>query len=114
MLPDLAGPAGTEIYMKEALEQVVELFHAPASVGCSAGAAKMPVLRQRHDAIALEFFLKVPWWQLRRRNSIQPRSTPALASGDALSDAVSCRQRPPWSRCYRPSRISPVSENNAP
>ena len=28
MLPDLAGPAGTEIYMKEALEQVVELFLA--------------------------------------------------------------------------------------
>jgi len=49
MLPDLAGPAGTEIYMKEALEQVVELFRAPASVGCCcSGAAKMPALRQRH------------------------------------------------------------------
>jgi len=26
MLPDLAGPAGKEIYMKEALKQVVDLF----------------------------------------------------------------------------------------
>jgi hypothetical protein len=61
MLPDLAGPAGTEIYMKEALEQVVDLFRAPASVGCCcSGAAKMPVLRQRHDALALKFFLQVP------------------------------------------------------
>jgi hypothetical protein len=32
ILPDLAGPAGTEIYMKEALEQVVELFRAPARI----------------------------------------------------------------------------------
>ena len=47
--------------MKEALEQVVELFRAPASVGCCcAGAAKMPALRQRHDALALKFFLQVP------------------------------------------------------
>ena len=30
MLPDLAGPAGTEIYMKEALEQVVDLLRSPA------------------------------------------------------------------------------------
>ena len=32
MLPDLAGPAGMKIYMKEALEQVIELFRAPAPV----------------------------------------------------------------------------------
>ena len=44
MLPDLAGPAGTEIYMKEALEQVVDLFRTPASVGCwCSGAAKMSI-----------------------------------------------------------------------
>jgi len=44
--------------MKEALEQVVELFRVPASgdCGCS-GAAKMPVLRQQHHALALKFFL---------------------------------------------------------
>ena len=30
MLSDLAGPAGTEIYMKEALEQVVDLLRTPA------------------------------------------------------------------------------------
>jgi hypothetical protein len=33
MLPDLAGPAGKEIYMKEALKQVVELFRAPGASG---------------------------------------------------------------------------------
>jgi hypothetical protein len=34
----------------EHAQQVVELFRAPASVGCCCpGAAKMPVLRQRHD-----------------------------------------------------------------
>jgi hypothetical protein len=61
MLPDLAGPAGKEIYMKEALKQVVELFHMPASVGrCDSGAPKMPALRQRHNARALKFFLQVP------------------------------------------------------
>jgi len=32
MLPDLAGPAGKEIYMKEALKQVVDLLHAPARI----------------------------------------------------------------------------------
>jgi hypothetical protein len=32
MLPDLAGPAGKEIYMKEALKQVVELFRVPARI----------------------------------------------------------------------------------
>ena len=38
-----------------------ELFRAPASVGCCcSGAAKMPVLRQRHNALALRFFLQVP------------------------------------------------------
>jgi hypothetical protein len=43
MLPDLAGPAGKEIYMKEALKQVVDLFRAPGSVGCCcSGTAKMP------------------------------------------------------------------------
>jgi hypothetical protein len=43
MLPNLAGPAGKEIYMKEALEQVVDLFRAPGSVGCCcSGTAKMP------------------------------------------------------------------------
>jgi len=31
ILPDLAGPAGKEIYMTEALKQVVELFRAPVS-----------------------------------------------------------------------------------
>ena len=31
ILPDLAGPAGKEIYMKEALKQVVDLFRAPVS-----------------------------------------------------------------------------------
>jgi len=42
-------------------EQVVELFRAPASGGCGwSGAAKMPVLRQRHDALALKYFLRVP------------------------------------------------------
>jgi hypothetical protein len=46
--------------MKEALEQVVELFRAPANVGCCSGEANMPVLRQRHDALALKFFLQVP------------------------------------------------------
>jgi len=47
--------------MKEALEQVVELFRAPASVGCCcSGAAKMPALRQQHNALALKFFLQVP------------------------------------------------------
>jgi hypothetical protein len=30
MLPNLAGPAGKEIYMKEALEQVVDLLRSPA------------------------------------------------------------------------------------
>jgi len=30
MLPDLAGPAGKEIYMKEALKQVVDLLLSPA------------------------------------------------------------------------------------
>jgi hypothetical protein len=39
------------------VEQVVELFRASASVRCCSGAAKMPVLRQRHDALALKFFL---------------------------------------------------------
>ena len=58
MLPDLAGPAGKEIYMKEALKQVVDLFRVPASAGCS-GAAKMPALRQRHNALALRLFLQV-------------------------------------------------------
>jgi hypothetical protein len=61
MLPDLAGASEKEIYMKGALKQVVELFRAPASVGCCCpGAAKMPVLRQRHDALVLKFFLQVP------------------------------------------------------
>jgi hypothetical protein len=32
MLPDLAGPAGKEIYMKEALKQVVDLFRTPARI----------------------------------------------------------------------------------
>jgi hypothetical protein len=57
MLPDLAGASEKEIYMKGALKQVVEPFRASASVGCCSGAAKMPVLRQRHDALALKFFL---------------------------------------------------------
>jgi hypothetical protein len=44
--------------MKRALEQVVDLFHAPASADCCcSGAAKMPVLRQQHHALALKFFL---------------------------------------------------------
>jgi hypothetical protein len=30
ILPDLAGPAGKEIYMKEALKQVVDLLRSPA------------------------------------------------------------------------------------
>jgi hypothetical protein len=75
MLPDLVGPAGKEIDLKGALEQVVDLFHMPASVGCCcSGAAKMPALRQRHNARALKFFLQVPGWQRRRRNSRQTRS----------------------------------------
>jgi hypothetical protein len=46
--------------MKEALEQVVDLFRVQASVGCCCpGAAKMPALRQQHDALALESFLQV-------------------------------------------------------
>jgi hypothetical protein len=53
-------PAGKKIVMKEALEQVVELFPAPASAGCCcSGVAKMPALRQRHNALALKFFLQV-------------------------------------------------------
>ncbi len=44
MLPNLTGPAGKEIYMKEALEQVVELLRAPASAGCCcSGAVKMSI-----------------------------------------------------------------------
>jgi len=58
----------------EHAQQVVELFRAPASVGCCSGAAKMPVLRQRHDALALIFFLQMSGWQRRRGNSSQPRS----------------------------------------
>jgi len=55
------GLASKRIGMKEALEQVVELFRAPASVGCCcSGAAKMPALRQQHNALALKFFLQVP------------------------------------------------------
>ena len=47
--------------MKEASEQVVELFRVSASVVCCCpGAAKMPALRQRHDALAPKFFLQVP------------------------------------------------------
>jgi hypothetical protein len=47
--------------MKEALEQVVDLLHAPASVGCCcSGTAKMPALRQRHNALALKFSLQAP------------------------------------------------------
>jgi hypothetical protein len=60
MLPGRAGPCWKEIDMKEALEQVVELFRALSSVGCCSGAAKMPALRQRHSALALKFFLQVP------------------------------------------------------
>jgi hypothetical protein len=61
ILPDLAGPAGKEIYMKEALKQVVDLFRVPANADCCcSGAAKMPVLRQQHHALALKFFLLVP------------------------------------------------------
>jgi hypothetical protein len=53
--------AGKEIHMKEASEQVVELFRVSASVVCCCpGAAKMPALRQRHDALAPKFFLQVP------------------------------------------------------
>jgi hypothetical protein len=60
MLPDLAGASEKEIYMKGALKQVVDLFRAPASVGCCCpGAAERPSLRQRHDALALKFFLPV-------------------------------------------------------
>jgi len=41
--------------MKEALEQVVDPLRAPVSVSCCCpGAAKMPVLRQRHDAHRLK------------------------------------------------------------
>ena len=51
---------GKKIVMKGALEQVVELFRAPASVGCCcSGVAKMPTLRQRVDALALKFMLQV-------------------------------------------------------
>jgi hypothetical protein len=45
MLPDLRIPAGKEIHVKEALEQVIELFRAPASLGCCcSNAAKKPAL----------------------------------------------------------------------
>jgi len=61
ILPDLAGPAGKEIYMKEALKQVVDLFRVPTSADCCcSGAAKMPALRQRYNTFALKFFLQVP------------------------------------------------------
>jgi hypothetical protein len=44
MLPGLAGPAGTEIHMEEAVEQVVELLRAPTSAGCCcSGAVKMSI-----------------------------------------------------------------------
>jgi len=47
--------------MKEALKQVVDLFRVPANADCCcSGAAKMPVLRQQHHALALKFFLLVP------------------------------------------------------
>jgi hypothetical protein len=44
---ELRVPAGKKIHMKGAAEQVVELFRAPASVGCCSGATKIPTLRQR-------------------------------------------------------------------
>ena len=51
----MAVPAGKKISMKEALEQVVDPLRAPVSVSCCCpGAAKMPVLRQRHDAHRLK------------------------------------------------------------
>jgi hypothetical protein len=46
------------LILADMAEQVVELFHMPASVGrCDSGAPKMPALRQRHNARALKFFL---------------------------------------------------------
>jgi hypothetical protein len=40
---ELRVPAGKKIHMKEAAEQVVELFRAPASAGCCCcGSGMMP------------------------------------------------------------------------
>jgi hypothetical protein len=47
--------------LAEIAQQVVDLFCVPASADCCcSGAAKMPVLRQQHHALALKFFLQVP------------------------------------------------------
>jgi len=52
MLPDLAIPCREKKLYEKTSEQVVELFRVSASVGCCCpGAAQMPALRQRHDAL---------------------------------------------------------------
>jgi hypothetical protein len=52
---------------EKALEQVVDLFRAPANVGffCS-GAGRMSALRQRHDALNVGV---AAWLQRRRRKN---------------------------------------------
>jgi hypothetical protein len=42
------------LILTDMTEQVVELFRAPTSAGCCcSGVTKMPVLRQRHNALAV-------------------------------------------------------------